>query len=624
MPVFYALGDTRTPVIVSGLDLLAFLGMAFWLGGTYGHVGISVAITVSSAVQMALLWRGVSATSPVAVPRRNRGFGGAYHRGLSRCWPYSGFWPCRSSVTWYKAPAMVRLLPGLVGTLVFGVVFGRGPDASKPRARRYCRSYSQAGGAMNPKWEIVSAEFIAGVAAPEQMTPPALAEVAFAGRSNVGKSSLLNKLMGRRNLVRAGATPGTTRQLNLFQIRAADSLEMVLVDLPGTGSRSAASTRRSQWGALIEGYLRQRVTLRGVVLLVDVRRGLEHEEHELIDFIRATEGRVTRRPLEVILVATKVDKILELQAQDRGAGHRAKPGAQSTGIFGRDRRGERRAPGRPFGTASSPRLISRLPPKTGVRPGICRFLPKRGLLLAMVPSGLRRSYVMMTCLAGLAIPPQALAQTAAPASSAPEFAVPGSSASASPGHADGAAAVKRKTPRTSKGMHRPNAPIATFPGFRLLPEGGSRVYVELTHAVTVEQHQSGTNLSFTLKGAEVLAKNNKNALVTTHFSTPMNRARLVPVKGDVELVIELRKPVNVTQQVVPGENGAARLEVDFPAGDFPADTAPLSAPSSPSSAVRASQKGRPSDCRAQAPATDVDEVSEGPLAPSNESTPPTP
>ena len=95
-------------------------------------------------------------------------------------------------------------------------------------------------------------------------------------------------------------------------------------------------------------------------------------------------------------------------------------------------------------------------------------------------------------------------------------------------------------------MHRPNAPIATFPGFRLLPEGGSRVYVELTHAVTVEQHQSGTNLSFTLKGAEVLAENNKNALVTTHFSTPMNRARLVPVKGDVELVIELRKPVNVT------------------------------------------------------------------------------
>ena len=198
---------------------------------------------------------------------------------------------------------------------------------------------------MNPKWEIVSAEFIAGVAAPEQMTPPALAEVAFAGRSNVGKSSLLNKLMGRRNLVRAGATPGTTRQLNLFQIRAADSLEMVLVDLPGYGFAKRGKHEKVQWGALIEGYLRQRVTLRAVVLLVDVRRGLEHEEHELIDFIRATEGRVTRRPLEVILVATKVDKILELQAQDRGAGHRAKPGAQSTGIFGRDRRGERRALG---------------------------------------------------------------------------------------------------------------------------------------------------------------------------------------------------------------------------------------------------------------------------------------
>ena len=115
----------------------------------------------------------------------------------------------------------------------------------------------------------------------------------------------------------------------------------------------------------------------------------------------------------------------------------------------------------------------------------------------------------------------------------------------------------------------------------------------------------------------MLAENKRNALITTHFSTPMNRARLIPVKGDVELVIELRKPVNVTQQVVPGENGAARLEVDFPAGDFPADTAPLSAPSSPSAAGRASPKGRPLDRRAQAPATDVDEVSESPLAPPN-------
>jgi GTP-binding protein len=163
---------------------------------------------------------------------------------------------------------------------------------------------------MKPEWNIVEAEFIAGVAAPEQMTPPALAEVAFAGRSNVGKSSLLNKLIGRRNLVRAGATPGTTRQLNLFQIRATDGLEMVLVDLPGYGFAKRAKHEKHRWGPLIEGYLLSRVTLRAVVLLVDVRRGPEAEELDLIEFIRSTEGKKSNRPpLGIILVATKVDKL---------------------------------------------------------------------------------------------------------------------------------------------------------------------------------------------------------------------------------------------------------------------------------------------------------------------------
>jgi GTP-binding protein len=82
---------------------------------------------------------------------------------------------------------------------------------------------------------IIDATFVAGVASEGSLPPPARAEVAFAGRSNVGKSSLMNALLGRRSLVRTGSTPGTTRQLNLFAAKGADGLELVLVDLHGYG-----------------------------------------------------------------------------------------------------------------------------------------------------------------------------------------------------------------------------------------------------------------------------------------------------------------------------------------------------------------------------------------------------
>ena len=163
---------------------------------------------------------------------------------------------------------------------------------------------------MKPASPIVDATFVAGVAATEQMPPPALAEVAFAGRSNVGKSSLLNTLVDRKNLVRTGSTPGTTRQLNLFHIKAADGLEVVLVDLPGYGFAKRAKSERSQWGTLIEAYLSTRVTLRAVVLLVDVRRGPEREEKELVEYIASTHKKKASRPkVPIIIVATKTDKM---------------------------------------------------------------------------------------------------------------------------------------------------------------------------------------------------------------------------------------------------------------------------------------------------------------------------
>jgi GTP-binding protein len=173
---------------------------------------------------------------------------------------------------------------------------------------------------------IVDAGFVAGVASLEQLPPPALAEAAFAGRSNVGKSSLLNTLVGRKGLVRTGREPGTTRQLNLFSARAADGLELVLVDLPGYGFAKRAKHEKKSWGPLIEGYLSKRVSLRAVVLLVDVRRGPEEEEKELLEFMRAAEkpaqGRPPRPPPRILVVATKIDKL---------AGSARKPALQRVG-----------------------------------------------------------------------------------------------------------------------------------------------------------------------------------------------------------------------------------------------------------------------------------------------------
>src|SRR5882724_8762845 len=131
------------------------------------------------------------------------------------------------------------------------------------------------------KWTIVDARFERGVVKLDQLLPPALAAVAFAGRSNVGKSSLLSVLMGRKGLVRTGRLPGTTRQINVFSARGSDGLELLLVDLPGYGYAKRAKHERATWGPLIEGYLSNRVALRAVVLLVDIRRGVEQEEKEL-------------------------------------------------------------------------------------------------------------------------------------------------------------------------------------------------------------------------------------------------------------------------------------------------------------------------------------------------------
>jgi GTP-binding protein len=155
---------------------------------------------------------------------------------------------------------------------------------------------------------FVHSEFKAAATTVDQIPPPVTIEVAFAGRSNVGKSSLMNTLLERRGLVRTSSTPGCTRQLAFFEARTADGLQVVLVDLPGYGYARRSKAERLAWGELIEGYLLGRSTLRAVVVVIDARRGVEQEERDLFELI-ASPTRTQRPSVAVVIAATKLDKI---------------------------------------------------------------------------------------------------------------------------------------------------------------------------------------------------------------------------------------------------------------------------------------------------------------------------
>ncbi len=154
-------------------------------------------------------------------------------------------------------------------------------------------------------FDIVEASFVAAANNPASLPAQVGVEVAFAGRSNVGKSSLLNALMQRRNLVRTSSTPGCTRQINFFQAQARDGAVFQMVDLPGYGYAKRSKTERSSWAELIEHYLIARDWLRAVVLLVDARRGLGDDEKNLLELLATRPGESPT----LITVATKLDKI---------------------------------------------------------------------------------------------------------------------------------------------------------------------------------------------------------------------------------------------------------------------------------------------------------------------------
>lgn len=158
------------------------------------------------------------------------------------------------------------------------------------------------------------AGFVMGVAALGGLPAADRIEVCFAGRSNVGKSSLINALTGRAKLARASAEPGRTRELNFFDVGEG---RLYLVDLPGFGYAQVSKSQVAAWTKLIKSYLRGRPTLRRVFLLVDARRGLMESDNEIMDMLDG--AAVTYQ-----IVLTKIDKVSKAEVEKTLAGIAAK------------------------------------------------------------------------------------------------------------------------------------------------------------------------------------------------------------------------------------------------------------------------------------------------------------
>jgi len=145
---------------------------------------------------------------------------------------------------------------------------------------------------------IKSAEFVTSATRPSQYPPALLPEIAFAGRSNVGKSSLINTLVNRKRLVKTSSTPGRTQLINFFNINR----QMGFVDLPGYGYAKVPVSVRKKWGPMIETYLSGRKALKAVVVIMDIRRIPRQEELNLL-------GWLAHYSIAGILVLTKTDKL---------------------------------------------------------------------------------------------------------------------------------------------------------------------------------------------------------------------------------------------------------------------------------------------------------------------------
>jgi GTP-binding protein len=164
-----------------------------------------------------------------------------------------------------------------------------------------------------------SCDFVAGATTPEVFPPTSLPEIAFVGRSNAGKSSLINALTNRSALARVSHTPGRTRQINFFNLGG----RLMLVDLPGYGYAKISKAEKAEWDALITIYLRGRPSLRRVVLLVDARRGIMDSDDEVLTIL-------DKSAVSTLVTLTKTDQLKSAEiksalaaAEQKAAGHTA-------------------------------------------------------------------------------------------------------------------------------------------------------------------------------------------------------------------------------------------------------------------------------------------------------------
>jgi GTP-binding protein len=171
---------------------------------------------------------------------------------------------------------------------------------------------------------IKQATFLMSAPSVRELPAPSCAELVFAGKSNVGKSSLINAVLGRQALARVSATPGCTRGINLFRVELGQS-QFQFVDLPGYGYAQRSKRERRAWGPMIEGYLRERAGIALIMVIVDVRRGVSDEDQQLLEFLDSLGH-------QSLLIATKLDKLAKAQQKPTLAALRQSAGREVLGF----------------------------------------------------------------------------------------------------------------------------------------------------------------------------------------------------------------------------------------------------------------------------------------------------
>ncbi len=155
-------------------------------------------------------------------------------------------------------------------------------------------------------WQVKTADFVTSATGPEGFPEGDRPEIAFGGRSNVGKSSLINTLVGRKKLVKTSKRPGRTQLINFFNIND----KLYAVDLPGYGFAKVPKEVKDAWGPMIEGYLSNRPSLRALVVVMDLRRGVQEDDWELI-------MAAPHFGIQPVMVFTKADKFKKNAREQR-------------------------------------------------------------------------------------------------------------------------------------------------------------------------------------------------------------------------------------------------------------------------------------------------------------------